>query len=70
MEKNRYEKQIIVHGFLSCLKDEYKLEWHLTIEDTYDMLIKKSTLTAGMRHLIIESDMASGNIESSYIWRN
>ena len=35
----RWEKFNIVQGFLNCLHDEYRLNWHHTIDNTYaDML--------------------------------
>lgn len=36
---SRWQKLNIVHGFLNTMPDDIRLEWHHTIEQTYENLI-------------------------------
>jgi len=36
----RWEKYNIIQGFLNTLYDEYRLNWHHTIDTTFDNMLK------------------------------
>lgn len=39
-----FDKQQIVYEFLNCLPLDFKQHWHISIDDTYNELLKEQSI--------------------------